>query len=198
MGKIQISKGKYGFNLHIELFKHNFVIRTFKTFDTETTVGIRNSTDDGKRLMFLDYDNILYKENLLPELHYLQEKYGLSDFYIFKSSQKIGNYHVICLDKLTAREWCNLIEETNVDNNYKRVPIFVDNKAWVLRFIPKKNSLKPELIEIMKSKHHERTKSRPHAKFLELNYDIKIESLINLDNEKEVTITTYQTLNYIK
>ena len=184
--------------MHLQLFKRNLVIRLFNSFDVEHTIGIRNSTEDGKRLVFLDYDNMLYEEHLLPELRYLQQKHGLSDLYVFKSSQRAGAYHVICLDKLTAREWIRLIEETNVDQNYKRIPVFVDNKAWVLRFLPKKDSKKPELIKIIKSKNNDRIKSRPHALFLHYNYDISIKGLKNLDKYSKVTRTIYGTLNYIR
>ena len=186
------------FNISHSLLRINFVIRIYQRFDTETTVGIRNSTQDGKRLLFLDYDNILFEEHLIPELKYLQKKYLLSDFYIFKSSQKIGNYHVICLDKLKAREWMSIIEETNVDNNYKNVPVIVDNKAWVLRFLPKRASKKPLLIKILKSSYNKRNKSLAHALFLKYNYNISIEHIKKLDKNTDVTITTYETLNYIK
>ena len=196
MGFLRMSKGKYGLNIHVEFLKLNMVFRTWKRFDTESTIGLRNSTEDGKRLVFLDYDNMLYEEHLLPELNYLQRKYKLSDLYIFKSSQKAGAYHVICLDKLGAREWVKLLEETNVDQNYKRVPIYVDNKAWVLRFLPKKKSRMPELIKILKG-DSDREKSRAHALFLKYHYNININKLRNLDNYYNVMFTVYDTLNYL-
>ena len=198
MGFFRFSMGKYGLSLHIDLFKINLVIRIYKRFDATNTLGLMNSTEDGKRLVFLDYDDMLYKEHLLPELKYLQRKYKLSDLYIFKSSQKEGAYHVICLDKLKAREWMSLIEETNVDQNYKKVPINVGNKAWVLRFLPKAKSKKPRLIKIMKSKYQQREKSNAHALFLKYNYGINTKSLKNLDTYTNVTLTIYDTLNFIK
>jgi len=198
MGFLRISKGKYGLNIHLNILNLNLIFRLYKSFNTEQTVGIRNSTEDGKRLIFLDYDNMLYQEQLIPELKWLQKTYKLSDFYIFKSSQKPGAYHVICLDKLTSREWIDIIEKTNVDQNYKKVPIFVDNKAWVLRFLPKAQSKKPELIHILKSKHQQREKSKAHALFLKYNYGININKIKNLDKHTNVLLTLYDTLNYIK
>lgn len=184
--------------MHFNFFKLNFVFRFFKTFNTEQTIGIRNNTEDGKRLVFLDYDNMLYKEQLIPELKWLQKTFKLSDLYIFKSSQKAGAYHIISLDKLTAREWVNIVEQTNVDSNYKRVPIYVDNRAWVLRFFPKAKSKKPELIYIMKSKYQSREKSKAHALFLKFNYGVNISKIKKLDKYTNVLITLYDTLNYIK
>lgn len=190
--------GKYGFKLHIEIFRLNFIIKIFRHFDTESTVGFRNSTGDGKRLVFLDYENILFKEHLLPELKYLQNRFHLSDFYIFKSSQKEGNYHVICLDKLNGKLWCDVVEQTNVDQNYKRIPIYVDNKSWVLRFFPKGKSHQPRFIGVMKSRFNNRQKSNAHALLLHYHYGIRINHLRNLDKNTNVTTTLYKTLNYIK
>ena len=194
----KISNNKYGIQLHIEFFKINFMVRIFSRIDTEHTVGLRNKTKDGKHCVFLDYDNMLFEEHLVPELKYLQKTHRLSDFYVFKSSQKLGNYHVICLDKLNAREWMSVIEETNVDQNYKKVPISLDNKSWVLRFLPKAESKKPKLIMIMRSRFQKRSKSNAHALFLKYNYDVNIENIKNLDQFTDVTMTVYETLNYIK
>lgn len=194
----KVSHGKYGFQLHVEGFKCNLVLRLFKTFDVEHTIGIRNNTEDGKRLLFLDYENILFSEHLLPELLWLQLTYKLSNFYVFESSQKFGNYHVICLDKLKAREWMEIIEQTNCDSNYKRVPVFIDNKAWVLRFVPKRKSKMPKHILTLKSKYQKREKSNAHALFLSKWYDIDLQNIKNLDAYTNITITEYSTLNYIK
>lgn len=174
------------------------IFRLFQKFDVEQTVGIRNSTEDGKRLVFLDYDKMLYDLHLKPELKHIQKKYKLSDFYIFESSQKVGAYHIICLDKITAKEWCEIIEQTNVDALYKKVPIQIDNKAWVLRMLPKRASRKPRLKEIMKSKYQTREKSNAHALFLKFNYNINISKIKKLDKYTNVTLTLYDTLNYIK
>lgn len=200
MGFIRIKTSKYGLDIQIEILKINTIIRIFKRFDLEDTLGIRNSCypESSARLLFLDYDNMLYKEQLIPELKWLQQRYELSSFFIFKSSQKIGAYHIICLDKLTPREWAEIIPNTNVDQNYKLVPIYKDNKAWVLRFIPKRESNKPKLIKIMTSPHNQRQKSLAHALFLKYNYGIDISKIKNLDKNTKTMITIYPTLNYIK
>ena len=198
MGSFNIRSGMYGLSIHIDLFKLNLDIRLYSKADYEHTAGLRNSTEDGKRLVFLDYDDMLYREHLIPELRYLQRKYRLSEVYVFRSSQKEGSYHAICLDKLNAREWVKLLEETNCNQNYKRVPIYRDNKAWVLRFLPKKESKKPKIVEVLKAVSDKREKSKAHALFLHYNYGLKTKKLKNMDNFTNVTLTTYATLNYMK
>lgn len=197
---LNLSHTKYGVKVHLEILNINFVFNVFKRFDTETTIGIRNSTPDGKRVVFLDYDHIMYEEQLLPEISYLIKKYRLGDVFIFKSSQKIGAYHVICLDKLNSNLWVKLLNETSVDNNYKSIPIHnMDHKAWVLRCFPKGKSRKPELIKIIHSPHNnKRQVSYAHALFLNKMYDVNIKKFINHDNNKRIIHTCYETLNYIK
>jgi len=198
MGFLKVSNSIYGFNVHINLFKLNMQLKFFSSMDMESTAGLNNRTEDGKYCLFLDYDGMLYEEHLLSELRYLQLKHKLSSLYVFKSSQKEGSYHIICLDKLKAREWIMILEETSCDANFKKAPLITGCKAWVLRFLPKKESKKPELIKILKSRHEGRPKSNAHALFLKYNYDVETKSLLNLDDYTNVTLTTYQTLNYIK
>lgn len=198
MGIFKITKGKYGFQLYALLFGIETNLRIHRRFDTEFTIGVRNHCSDGKRIIFLDYDQTLYEEQLIPELKYLQKSYKLSNFYILKSSQKPDSYHAICLDKLNAREWVRLITETSCDNNYKLYPVIADNKSWVLRCWNKGESQKPRLIKIIESPYNKREKSLAHALHLQMNYGINIKKLINLDNNKGICYLKYGTLNYIK
>jgi hypothetical protein len=198
MSIFKIITGTYGFQLIIQIFHTEMNLRIHKRFDTEFTLGIRNSTPDGKRVIFLDYDQILFDEELIPELEFLQKKYELSDFYILRSSQKVGNYHAICLDKMKAREWVKLIEETTCDNNYKKIPVLAGHRNWVLRCWKKGDSQKPKLLRILYSPHHKRTKSLAHAMHLHYMYGIRIEKLIKLDNNKQLGIVNYKTLNFIR
>ena len=66
MGSFNIRSGMYGLSIHIDLFKLNLDIRLYSKADYEHTAGLRNSTEDGKRLVFLDYDDMLYREHLIP------------------------------------------------------------------------------------------------------------------------------------
>jgi len=195
--KLNILNNQYGFNIRFQIFKINFVFKIFSKRNTEHTIGLRNTTEDHKRLVFLDYDKMLLNEHLLPELKYLQNKHRLSDIYLFASSQVEGNYHAICLDKMTAREWMKIINGTNVDQNYKNVPLHADNKSWVLRFIPKNKSEAPKIIKVLKSKHNKRKKSNAHRLFLNYNYDLKIVKDRNFDESKKIDTVMYETFNYL-
>jgi hypothetical protein len=134
---------------------------------------------------------------LLPELDALQERHELSDFYVFQSNQKKGAYHIICLDKLEPREWLSIFEETNCDENYKRV-IELDQHTSVLRVFPKGNTQSPILKTIIKSPYNNRIKSKAHALFLKYHYNIKIGHLPHLDDGSELLFTKYETLKYIR
>lgn len=172
-------------------------INYYKTLPIARTIGIRNCTQDGKRLVFLDYDNYLLEEQLIPELKYYQKKYKLSNFYIFKSSQKKNAYHAICLDKLNPIEFMQLLTESGSDERFKTMSL-KDYKAWVLRINKKGDSESPKFIRTLKSNNNERVKSKAHAKFLNLQYDLKTENLINMDNQEIIIITSYDTISNIK
>lgn len=195
---MKIIKNQYGIQIEFKLFKIIFKIKIHKELDTAWTVGVRNHTQDGKRVIFLDYDQILLDEMLIPELKYLQEKYKLSEFYILKSSQKPNSYHAICIDKLTSREWVQLIQETSVDQNYKLMPIMADHKSWVLRILPKGHSQEPKYLMTLESKYHKREQSKAHALFLKLHYGIKTKHLNMLDNYTELPLIQYETMSNIK
>jgi len=194
---IKLSR-KYGFGLQIKAGLINFKITLYKDLPIEVTNGLQNKCQDGMHVIFLDYDTSLYNEQLIPELKSLQKNYKLSDFYIFKSSQKEGSYHAICLDKLTAREWMNLLEDSSVDKNYKLAPLIINTKSWVLRFTTKGDSKIPVHIRTLISPYQEREKSRPHALFLHYYYGISIKGLKNLDKNTIISLVRYSTLNYLR
>jgi len=197
MVNISFRTSIYGLNIHIDLFKIHLDIRLHSKRKYEHTVGVGNTTEDGKRIIFFEYDDALLK-HIKSEIRYLQEKHKFSDFYIFESSQKEGGYHAICLDKLSLHEFTALLHETSCDIGYKRLPLKTDGRTWVLRFMPKKESRKPKHIHTMKGVSDRREKSKAHALFLHYNYGLKTKKLKNIDNFTKVTLTTYATLNYMK
>jgi len=193
----RLYKNKYGLHLKIKIFNINLDSRLYLEYKTTPTLGIRNNTMDGKRILFLDYDHTLY-EHLIEEIKYLQEKHGLSEFYIFKSSNKMHGYHAICLDKLDYKQYKRIIEETSIDEYYKHMPVFNDYKTWVLRIIRKGDSPPPKHIETIKSSFKKRNKSQAHWLFLKNHYNVKGDRPVGLDRYKKVYTVTYGTLNYDK
>lgn len=179
-------------NLPIGTLHINF----YKKLPQARTIGIRNTTQDGKRLLFLDYDNYMLKEQLIPELKYYQKKYKLSNFYIFKSSQKEHGYHAICLDKLDSNLFMQILIESGCDERFKTMSL-KDYKAWVLRINPKGKIKKPNYLLTIKSPYDQRIKSKAHALFLQYHYNINTKKLINQDNQKIIIITSYDTISNV-
>jgi len=189
-------KDDYGSHLRIRIFSLNLEIQLYRTHRTTGTLGIRNNTPDGKRLLFMDYDEHLL-EFIEPEIKHLQKTYGLSDFYIFKSSLKPNGFHAICLDKLRYKEFINIINQSSCDEYYRKMPITTDHHSWVLRSLKKEGSIKPKLVKIIKSKHQEREKSLAHYLYLKHQHNIKNKPK-KLDKNKILYTIQYGTMNYIK
>lgn len=187
----------YGTHFSLKLFGLEFQCKLNATYKTAKAFGIRNNTVDGKRVPFFDYDDTLL-DFLIPELEILQKKYMLSDFYIFKSSQKENGYHVLGLDKLPYKEWLHLIDESSCDEYYRVMPITNDHRSWVLRVSQKAESRAPRLLRVLHSKYQLRPKSRAHALFLNKYHGVNIKNLRGLDHHKILYTIKYETLNFIK
>lgn len=192
-----INLNRYGLKINLHIRKIFFNLHIYKMPKIARTIGIRNHTLEGKRLCFLDYDNIMLKEQLIPELRYYQNKYKLSNFYVFKSSQKPNAYHVICLDKMNPNEWMRLLTESGCDERYKTTSLN-DYKSWVLRINRKGETESPKFQTIISSRHNNRVKSKAHALFLNLQYGLKTKSLKRQDNNKTLPIVAYNTISNIE
>ena len=193
--QFKIYRDLYGIHGRFSLGNINLHTKLFKNYDLAHTIGIRNNCC-GMRLIFIDWDETKL-DFIMDEVKYLQERFFLSDFYIFKGSQKLGSFHAICLDKLQYKEFMQAMDYTSADNYYKTMPQSTDKNAWVLRSEAKAGSNKPELIKIIKSPHQFRQKSLAHYLYLLHNYGIKRKNLKNLDNNTKLYILRYGTLNYI-
>jgi hypothetical protein len=84
---------------------------------------------------FFDYD-ITDLKVLLPELAHLQANYLLSNMHLFRTGK---GYHVITADLLKYDTWIEILDSSNCDPDYKRVPAINGKKVWILRVTPKKN-----------------------------------------------------------
>jgi len=98
--------------------------------------GLTNSTEDKKRIVFLDYDNISF-EAVLKDLNIINKDYGvyLTDWFLFKSSS--SSYHAINFAKVEADIYLNILESSCCDEDYKTIGIARDKSIKVLRFTPK-------------------------------------------------------------
>ena len=153
------------------------------------TIGVYDICKNGKHVLFLDYDKFRF-EWLVNEIKYLQKKYKLSDFYIFKSSSY--SFHAVCFDMLSNYLHTRVLMETNIDDSFLNAMRF-DYGSRVLRIFPKGRTDKPQFLKIIKSRFNKHPKSLDHIKLFENNYNIKVENKrggISLD---EIYLINYPT-----
>ncbi len=198
---IKFNISRLGLRFNADLFKKlkvNFSFNQF-FFGVKETIGIRNSSGKGmnQRVIFLDYDATLFEEMLVPELKYLQDKYGLSDFVVLKSSQKPNCFHAVCFDNVSVSTWKDVVEESSCDENYKK-PSLKDFRTSVLRISPKGSSDAPTFFSIVKSPFNNFVKSNAHFNFFVSNYGIPLERKGRFDDSNSVLLVEYTTLNYLK
>jgi len=153
------------------------------------TLGIYDICKNGKHIVFLDYDKFRL-EWLENEIKYLQNKYKLSDFYIFQSSPY--SYHAVCFDMLSNFLHNKILMETNIDDSFLNAMRF-DYGSRVLRVFPKGQTKKPKLLKIIKSINNQYQKSIDHIKAFEYNYDISIKNKKNGVNLDEIYLIDYPT-----
>jgi len=157
---------------------------------TEWTRGVFNRTRDGFYSWFLDFD-YLKLEYIKGEVEHLQLVKGLGNAHFFKSSNK--GVHVVGFEKLTAREYMELLDNSSVDQAFKYTPRMVSYRNWVLRNFSKGNKKRPEYIFTLKGKT-KRQQSTAHHKYFSLLYpEIKKFRLTNPDNIQKVRIVDYPT-----
>lgn len=193
---LKIFHDDYGFHLNAKFFNTNIHLAIFQTYKTTWTLGIKNVTPSGHRVLFIDYDEHLI-EHITTEIQYLIRKYHLSDAYIFKSSNRPNGFHCIIIDKLTYKEHMRIINETSCDEYYRKMPITTDHHHWVLRCLKKEGSITPKLVKIIKSPYNERKKSLAHYLYLKHQYKVNKRPK-NLDKNKILYTIQYGTMNFIK
>lgn len=156
-------------------------------------IGTYSICKDGKHCIYLDYDSFRI-EWLLDELRGIRNKYMLSDFYIFCSSDK-KKYHAVCFDKVNAKLYNLIIEESNVDALFKYNHLFDYENSRVLRFSGKGEVPMPEFFGVLKSKYHKRIKSFAHINFYKSVFQIndKLINYSNHDSSEGLNIISYAT-----
>lgn len=138
---------------------HHFLYKTIKE-RKEFHYGIGNRCEDGKYVLFLDYDDTP-DEWIREEIKLLQDNTQLGTAYIFQTK---NGCHVLFLEKFYLAEILKLMNMTSIDPRYKNVPLQYGKKLWVLRSSNKKN----ETIKYLgyKYKLSPLERSRAHATYL--------------------------------
>jgi len=148
------------------------------------TLGIANLTADGGFVPFLDYDNVFYYR-CRDEARRLQKDFDLGTLVTIvskasfdKQGKEYGNYHVMGVAKLESLwEHKEMLEQSSVDEQFKRVQDFFNGHYWVLRVLPKVDSDgkmlrdRPVLREIL-SASTGREISTAHQLFIEKYYHV--------------------------
>ena len=107
--------------------------------------GITNRCEDGKFVLFLDYDNI-YEEIMYKDLDNLLRKYPkiLGNFYIATTGfeetddcQIKGNFHVVNFAKLYKYQIEQILKLCNIDPYFIKIPEKTAHKCHVLRISEK-------------------------------------------------------------
>lgn len=182
--------------LNIKIFNISIHLSSSIRFIGSATAvqGTTNRTMDGKYVLYLDYDKLHYV-HVMSELEFLQKKHNLSNIHIFSSSE--SNYHAVCFDKLTAREFTDILSESSADANFKRIPLMFTYRTWVLRFSGKgKNKKRPKYLTTIRSNEHWREQSYAHYEMFKKLYPGTRQyatELIRFDNINELEHITYET-----
>ncbi len=167
------------------------------------TVGVNNICDDGRFVVFLDYDNITF-EDLLDDLTNLSRDFNLSHFIVIKTRE--NSYHAVCLEKFTLPQVQKIIDHSLCDYSYKRFPVKID-KGWILRITDKFyiedgkiQSISPSYVGLLKfGRPKKRSISRAHLElFARLHPDFRKDSLEffrkeDLDDLNKVRLVRYGT-----
>lgn len=146
--------------------------------------GITNKCEDGRYVLFMDYDRVELNW-VMEELLFLIEEYTLGDVHLFKTNKGI---HAICTDKFSLRELVSILRDSSTDDAYTEIPLRTARKAWTLR-LTEKNGVKPKYIETLTGYQY-REQSKPHNEILRKIYSLEIPTT-HEDNEQEFTTAHY-------
>ena len=170
----------------------------------------RVKDDNGRitEVFFGDYDNVLF-DIVKSEAEYIQEEYNLPPLLIFTTEESkdcngeiYGNYHLICLKKMTFREVVKIQDELHMDQAFKKIPLIYRFRTFVTRQGKKKNRSAPKFKCVIGdlSKEYPQEVSQAHLEGLEAIYEglpkIKYTNLDGHDLSKLV-LTEYSTASNV-
>lgn len=167
--------------------------------------GFSNRTQDGRYVVFLDFDNFKLSW-LLDEVARLMAWFDLSHFFIFQSGKK--GYHAVCLDIVSYSTYKEILNSCSVDPSFRTVPINASYKSWILRTGAKKNRNPPKFLRFVTP---EDDRTEVHDNFTECSkahYDYMVRSALItraqqaiihkyleplLDESSKLYMTAYET-----
>jgi len=140
--------------------------------------GYTNRCDDGKFIVFLDYDDIPLSW-IKKEIVYMQEDFNLGTFYILQSSE--NSFHCVCFSKVKREELINILRNSSVDDNYYLIPNTIGRKLLTLR-LTNKRGMKPIFLEKIERKSNI-LESYEHKKFFHRWFNIIDDGDVNRNND---------------
>ena len=185
-------------------FKIPFVSKTFRVhsliYNTpdKWVHGYSSRTEKGRYVLFHDYDS-LDLEGVLQDLRFLQEKFKLSDYYVFKTDRE-DSFHAVCLDTFNLNEAYEIQTHSSCDMAFIKSISRLKTKEWILRIGEKGNRSPPEFLKVLRSKHDNKIKSSAHAKFLKKFFGMQkiIKDSGQWDKCKTLALVDYNTANRVK
>lgn len=185
------------FSIKIPFMKKKLNISMNLFNPPETWVsGYSSRTMNGTYVLFHDYDNLAL-EDIKAELKFLQTKFNLSDYYLFKLDRE-NSYHAVNLDTFTLAKAYEIQKTTSCDLAFIESVNRLTTKEWILRLGKKGDRNAPIYCGKVKSSFDSRIKSKAHAVLLK-----KLGVPIDLtkgkwDNQKTLGLVKYNTANRIK
>lgn len=153
--------------------------------------GYTNRCDDGKFIVFLDYDDIPLSW-VMKEISSLQNHFKLGDFYIMQSSD--NSYHAVCFSKVYLKTLMSILYNSSVDENYHRIPFTIGKRLLTLR-LSKKNGKGINFICKLNG-FDSKLESREHKIFFNNLFDIINKKDLyknnDFDNPTEIICSHYK------
>ena len=156
-------------------------------------MGYSNRCQDSRFVLFMDFDS-MPETDLINELTYLQEKYSLGTFYIFKLDRK-DSFHAICLDKLSMLECYTILKDSSTDFAFTNSIKNLQTRSWVLRFGKKGERNSPKYYKKLETKS-KKEQSNAHALFIS-KLGAELNEFGKWDSFKEIQAVKYNTANRI-
>jgi hypothetical protein len=158
----------------------------------EWVTGYSSRTMSGRYVLFMDFD-YLDLNSITNEIRYLQEKYRLSDFYIFKLDRK-NSYHAVCLDAQSMNETYTILKDSSCDQAFIHAIKNMESREWVLR-LGKKGERKPvKYLCHISSNYYQKTRSSAHAAMLKkLGVRINSDYFGKWDGHRKIALVKYNT-----
>jgi hypothetical protein len=163
-------------------------------------VGYSSRTVNGKYVLFHDYDN-LTQDEVIEDLKYLQKRFKLSDYYLFKIPDSENSYHAVCLDTFTLGEAYEIQKASSCDLAFINSPRNLRSKEWILRIGKKGDRKRPVFDRMILSKYNKRVKSLAHKEFLINHFGFKNASFgerWKFDCYHYVGLVVYNTANRLE